>query len=134
MRVFVVGASGETGTRLVPQPIERRHAQVARRRRALGAVPRHLDLLDRDAVMEAVVAHRPDAIFHEATALADLSDFKHFDRTFRHTDLLRAPGHGRPDRGRASGGCHPLRRAHLRQRALRAQRGDGDALGPRQRA
>jgi hypothetical protein len=45
-------------------------------RRALGAEPLHLDRLDRDAVMAAVVVRRPDAIVREATALADLSDFE----------------------------------------------------------
>jgi hypothetical protein len=34
-----------------------------------------LDILDRDAVREAVLAARPDAIVHQATALAGLGDF-----------------------------------------------------------
>jgi hypothetical protein len=42
--------------------------------------------------MAAVVVRRPDAIVHHATALADLSDLKHFDRPFRHTNLLRTRG------------------------------------------
>jgi nucleoside-diphosphate-sugar epimerase len=58
----------------------------------LGAEPLHLDLLDRDAVMAAVVVRRLEAIVHQATALADLSDLKHLDRAFRHTNLLRPRG------------------------------------------
>ena len=42
--------------------------------------------------MAAVVVRRPDAIVHRATALADLCDLKHFDRAFRHTNLLRTRG------------------------------------------
>jgi nucleoside-diphosphate-sugar epimerase len=34
----------------------------------------------------------PDAIVHEATALANLSDFKHFDRSFAQTNRLRTEG------------------------------------------
>jgi len=100
MRVFVAGASGAIGARLVPQLVERGHDVVgssrseekAGRLRALGAEPVVLDLLDPDAVREAVAAARPDAIVHQATALAGLSDFKHFDRTFAQTNRLRIEG------------------------------------------
>jgi nucleoside-diphosphate-sugar epimerase len=34
----------------------------------------------------------PDAIVHQATALADLRDFKHFDRSFAQTNRLRTEG------------------------------------------
>src|SRR5215211_2047785 len=97
MRVFVAGASGAIGTRLVPQLIDAGHDVIgthkspasAERLRALGAEPVQLDLLDRDAVIAAVTNQRPDAIIHQATALSDLSDFKNFDRTFHQTNLLR---------------------------------------------
>ena len=100
MRVFVAGASGAIGSRLVPQLIERGHEVIgthkslggAERLRTIGAEPVQLDLLDRLAVIEAVIARRPDAIVHQATALADLSDFKNFDRTFHQTNLLRTKG------------------------------------------
>ena len=100
MRVFVAGASGAIGSRLVPQLIERGHEVIgthkslggAERLRTIGAEAVQLDLLDRLAVIEAVIARRPDAIVHQATALADLSDFKNFDRTFHQTNLLRTTG------------------------------------------
>ena len=100
MRVFVTGASGAIGARLVPQLIEHGHEVVgthkspgsAERLRALGAQPIQLDLLDRDAVIDAVVAHKPDAIVHEATAIPAEIDFKHFDRSFHETNLLRTQG------------------------------------------
>jgi nucleoside-diphosphate-sugar epimerase len=100
MRVFVVGASGAIGTRLVPQLLDRGHAVIgtatsperAKRVSALGAEAVVLDLLDPRAVREAVLAAEPEAIVHEATALADLSDFKHFDRSFAQTNRLRTEG------------------------------------------
>jgi nucleoside-diphosphate-sugar epimerase len=84
----------------VPRLIEQGHevlgtsrsAQSAGRLRALGAEPVVLDLLDPGAVTEVVDAVRPDAIIHQATALAGLSDFKHFDRTFTLTNRLRTEG------------------------------------------
>jgi nucleoside-diphosphate-sugar epimerase len=100
MRVFVAGASGAIGTKLVPQLLDRGHEvigtfrspQHAERVRALGAEPIALDLLDPGAVRRAVLETEPEAIIHEATALADLSDFKHFDRTFHQTTKLRTEG------------------------------------------
>ena len=100
MRVFVAGASGVIGTRLVPQLVDRGHEVIgtfrspdhAERVRALGAQPIALDLLDPAAVRRAVLEAEPEAIIHEATALADLSDFKHFDRTFHVTNRLRTEG------------------------------------------
>jgi nucleoside-diphosphate-sugar epimerase len=100
MRVFVAGASGAIGTRLVPQLIDRGHEVIgtfkspgnAERVRALGAQPIALDLLDPRAVRKAVLETEPDAIVHQATALADLQDFKHFDRGFAQTNRLRTEG------------------------------------------
>jgi nucleoside-diphosphate-sugar epimerase len=100
MRVFVTGASGAIGTRLLPQLLERGHEVVgthhspgsADRLRALGADPVLLDLVDPGAVREAVLEAQPDAIIHEATALAGLKDFRHFDRSFAETNRLRTTG------------------------------------------
>jgi 2-alkyl-3-oxoalkanoate reductase len=100
MRVFVAGATGAIGARLVPQLVERGHEVIGITRspekgdrlRAQGAEPVVLDLLDSQAVREAVVAAQPDAIVHEATALAGLSNFKHFDRSFALTNRLRTEG------------------------------------------
>ena len=100
MRVFVAGASGAIGTRLVPRLIERGHEVTGTSRspakaeglRALGARAVVLDLLRRDAVIEAVAAARPDAIVHEATALADARFSRNLDRTFAQTNRLRTEG------------------------------------------
>ena len=58
---------------------------------ALGAEPIEIDLLDA-AVRKAVLDGKPEAIVHQATALADLRDFKHFDRSFAQTNRLRTEG------------------------------------------
>ena len=100
MRIFVAGASGAIGTRLVSQLIARGHEVIgtfqspghAERVRALGAEPIRLDLLDAGAVRKAVLDAKPEAIVHEATALTNLRDFKHFDRSFAQTNRLRTEG------------------------------------------
>jgi nucleoside-diphosphate-sugar epimerase len=100
MRVFVAGASGAIGTRLVAQLVERGHEVVgthhqpanAERVSALGARPVVLDLVDAGAVRAAVLEMAPDAIVHEATALADMRFSRNFDRTFAATNRLRTRG------------------------------------------
>jgi nucleoside-diphosphate-sugar epimerase len=100
MRVFVAGASGAIGRHLVPQLIEQQHEVIGtyitpdneERLRTWGATPVRLDLLDAEAVRNAVLDAQPDAIVHQATALADLKDFKHFDRSFALTNRLRTAG------------------------------------------
>ena len=100
MRVFVAGASGAIGTRLVPRLIEAGHEVIgtsrsagnADRVRALGAHPIDLDLLDREAVIAAVVVAEPDAIVHQATALAGARFSRNLDRTFAPTNRLRTEG------------------------------------------
>src|ERR687897_3349745 len=100
MRVFVVGASGAIGTRLVPQLIDRGHEVIgtftspehADRVRALGAEALPLDLLDRRAVRKAVLETEPEAIVHQATALANAKWGRNFDKVFARTNELRTKG------------------------------------------
>lgn len=100
MRVFVAGATGAIGTRLVPQLVERGHevigtsrsAERARKLEAKGAEPVVLDLLDPPAVRAAVLAAHPDAIVHEGTALTGSLDTRHFDASFAATNRLRTAG------------------------------------------
>src|SRR3954454_12813972 len=100
MRVFVAGASGAIGTRLVSQLIDRGHEVIgtstspesAERVRKLGAKPVKLDLLDPHAVRKCVLGAAPDAIVHQATALADAKFTRNLDRTFAQTNRLRREG------------------------------------------
>ncbi len=100
MRVFVVGASGAIGSRLVPRLIEAGHDVTgthhspagAERLRTLGAMPVRLDLLDPRAVRKAVLEAEPEAVIHQATALANARFGRSLDRTFAQTNRLRTEG------------------------------------------
>jgi nucleoside-diphosphate-sugar epimerase len=100
MRVFVAGASGAIGTRLVPQLIDRGHEVTGTfttpghgdRIRALGARPVALDLLDPAAVRQAVLDAAPEAIIHQATALSGVRFGRSLDRSFAPTNRLRTEG------------------------------------------
>jgi nucleoside-diphosphate-sugar epimerase len=101
MRIFVAGATGAIGRRLVPQLIGGGHQVVGTYRsateragllRAAGATMIELDLLDAPAVRQAVLGAEPDAIVHEATALAGASFGRKLDKTFAPTNQLRTAG------------------------------------------
>jgi nucleoside-diphosphate-sugar epimerase len=100
MRVFVAGASGALGSRLVPQLIDAGHEVVgthhspasAELLRTLGAKPVMLDLLDAGAVRTAMLESEPDAIVHQATALANAKFSRNLDRTLAGTNELRTKG------------------------------------------
>jgi 2-alkyl-3-oxoalkanoate reductase len=60
--------------------------------RALGAEPVALDLLDARAVRLAVLEAAPEAIVHQATALANVRFGRSLDRAFAATNRLRTEG------------------------------------------
>lgn len=99
MKVFLAGASGALGQRLVPELVARGHSVVGTTRSQnkagriwdLGAKPLVVDALDRDAVVAAVVDEQPDAIVHQLTALSHV-DFRRFERSFEPTNRLRTQG------------------------------------------
>jgi 2-alkyl-3-oxoalkanoate reductase len=100
MRVFVAGAGGAVGKRLVPMLVARGHQvtgtatsrESAETIRRLGAEPVVVDGLDAIGIGQAVAQADPDAIIHEMTALSGKPDFKHFDRWFAQTNRLRTEG------------------------------------------
>ncbi len=100
MKIFVAGATGAVGKRFVPLLISKGHHVVATTRtasktealRALGAETIVLDGLNRSAVIDAVVASRPEAIVHQMTALASVRSLKNFDEEFAITNRLRTEG------------------------------------------
>jgi nucleoside-diphosphate-sugar epimerase len=79
MRVFVAGASGVIGMRLVPLLVAADHEVAGMTRspskveslRALGAEPVVCDAFDAVALREAVVAFHPQAVVNELTDLPD---------------------------------------------------------------
>lgn len=102
MRVFVAGAGGAIGTRLVPRLVARGHQVTASTRsgakvdllRALGAEPVMVDGLDAAAVRGAVTLAEPDVIVHQMTALAGKPNLRKFDTWFAVTNKLRTAGTG----------------------------------------
>jgi nucleoside-diphosphate-sugar epimerase len=100
MRVFIAGAGGAIGGRLVPQLVARGHEVVASTRspekldalRALGAEAVLMDGLDAGSVGEAVARAEPEAVVHQMTSLAQMDDLKHFDDGFAVTNELRTRG------------------------------------------
>ena len=98
LRIFIAGASGTLGRRLVPQLIARGHHVTGTTRsradelRALGAEPVIVEPLDAEAVREAVVRAEPDVVVHQLTALAGLGMTRNFDKAFAVTNRLRTTG------------------------------------------
>jgi nucleoside-diphosphate-sugar epimerase len=100
MRIFVAGATGVLGRRLVPLLIDRGHQVTAMTRRpakadglrAAGADPVVADALDREAVLAAVTAARPEVVVHELSDLAGMRDFRKVKQGFAVTNRLRTEG------------------------------------------
>ncbi len=100
MRIFLAGATGALGSRLVPLLVAAGHEVTGMTRtpakaaalRAAGAEPVVADGLDGDAVVAAVTAARPDAVVNQLTALAGLADLRDFDAAFATTNRLRVEG------------------------------------------
>src|SRR5215207_2492194 len=100
MRIFIAGATGAVGRRLVPLLGANGHEVVGTTRsahkvsdlRALGAEPVVLDVLDAEAVGRAVSEAGPDVVVHQATALSDLSNLRNLDEAFAETNRLRTFG------------------------------------------
>jgi 2-alkyl-3-oxoalkanoate reductase len=100
MRVLVAGASGALGSRLVPQLIEAGHEVIGAHNspagaelvRTLGAQPVRVNLLDARAVRKTVLENEPEAIIHQATALANMKWGRSLDKVFAKTNELRTKG------------------------------------------
>ena len=136
MRIFLAGATGAIGTRLVPQLVAAghtvvgttRHAGKADRLRFLGAEPAVLDPLDRAAVTAAVEKAAPDVLVHELTALSAAGSPRAFTKAFVETNRLRTEGTDiLLDAARAAG----VRRSSRRASAAGLTRGPADRSRPR---
>ena len=100
MKVFVAGASGVIGRRLVPLLVRAGHSVVAMTRsaakadaiRTAGAVPAVADALDQAAVMAVVLSAEPEVVVHQLTAIPPRFNMRRFDREFALTNRLRTEG------------------------------------------
>ena len=98
MRIFLAGASGVIGLRLVPLLVEAGHvvagmtrsSEKAVRLAALGAEPVVCDVFDADALLQAVVSFEPDAVVHQLTDLPDSLD--QFGSRAARNDRIRTEG------------------------------------------
>jgi 2-alkyl-3-oxoalkanoate reductase len=101
MKVFVAGATGAAGKRLVPQLIDAGHSVVGTTRnpekasllQAMGAEAVVADGLDRAAINQAVKQAEPEVIVHQMTDLSNIgTNFRKFDKYFATTNRLRTEG------------------------------------------
>src|SRR5215471_13699253 len=100
MKVFLAGATGALGKRLIPLLVVTGHKVVGATRtlskaetlRDTGVEAVVLDALNREAVLKAVTATRPDIVVHQLTALASMRSLKRFDAEFALTNRLRTEG------------------------------------------
>lgn len=100
MRVFVAGATGAIGKRLVPMLVQAGHAVTGTTHtpdkaaliRSAGAYPEIVNALDQKQVLDAVQRARPNVIVHELTALPQVLNLRRFDQAFASTNRLRTEG------------------------------------------
>jgi nucleoside-diphosphate-sugar epimerase len=100
MRIFLAGASGVVGSRLVPLLVGKGHYVVGTTRtpskievlRSLGAEPMVLDALDRPQVMRAVETSHPDVVVHQLTSLSAMKSLRKMDEELDLTNRLRTEG------------------------------------------
>jgi nucleoside-diphosphate-sugar epimerase len=100
MKIFLAGATGAIGSRLLPTLVEARHQVIGTTRKAAkadairstGAEAVVLDALNRDMVMQAIQTARPDVVVHELTAIPAHLNMRKFDREFTMTNRLRTEG------------------------------------------
>jgi nucleoside-diphosphate-sugar epimerase len=100
MRIFLAGATGAIGRRLVPVLVKAGQAVVGMTRstgktawlRAAGAESVVTDALDAGAVMAAVRKAGPDVVVHELTAIPATLDFQKIEQQFALRNRLRTEG------------------------------------------
>lgn len=100
MRVFLAGATGVLGRRLLPLLLAAGHEVHATTRRPerlkaladAGAEPVLVDALDREALSASVLAARPDAVIHQLTAIPTRINPRTMERDFADNDRLRSEG------------------------------------------
>jgi 2-alkyl-3-oxoalkanoate reductase len=97
VRIFLAGATGVIGRRLVPALIAgghsvvgtTRHAQRAAALRDAGAEAVIVDGDDLESLSTAVVQAEPEIVIHQLTALSAGVDMRHLDRSLAATNVLR---------------------------------------------
>lgn len=99
-RVFLAGATGVVGRRLVPLLIEAGHYVIGTSRSpakiqelgALGVEPLLVDVFDPAALMRAVVSARPQVVIHQLTDLGGALDPVHRTQSLARNARIRDQG------------------------------------------
>jgi nucleoside-diphosphate-sugar epimerase len=100
MRVFLAGATGVIGRRLLPLLLAEGHEVTGMTRsserveqlRAAGAEAVVADAFDADALTRVVAEARPDAVIHQLTSIPSRIDPRKMRRDFATNDRLRREG------------------------------------------
>jgi len=100
MRVFLAGATGVIGRRLVPMLVAAGHevtgttrsSTKAQELREAGVEPVVVDALDSEALKAAVLKARPEAVIHQLTSIPPRIDPRKLERDFAVNDRLRSRG------------------------------------------
>jgi nucleoside-diphosphate-sugar epimerase len=100
MRIFVAGASGVIGRRLVPMLVDAGHSVVGMTRsaeraeglRSMGAEPAVCDVYDAEALRRAVAAAQPEVVLHELTDLPQNLDPRRAKEAYARNDRVRREG------------------------------------------
>ena len=98
MRIFLAGASGVIGSRVVPLLVQRGHVVAGMTRspekvemlRELGAEPVVCDVYDADALNDALAAFAPEHVMHQLTDLPD--DMKRLALYIKRNNRIRTEG------------------------------------------
>ncbi len=115
MRVFLAGATGVIGIRVLPLLIAEGHTVVGMTRspdraehlRALGAVPVVCDVFEAAPLTDAVTGFKPEAVMHQVTDLPDRVD--QLGQFAARNDRMRTEGtHNLIAAARAAGAQHFL--------------------------
>jgi nucleoside-diphosphate-sugar epimerase len=100
VRVFLAGATGVIGRRLLPRLLEAGHDVTAMTRREdraavlreAGAVPAVCDVFDAERLREAVQRAQPDVVLHELTDLPPAIDPRKMEKQAAGNDRIRSEG------------------------------------------
>jgi nucleoside-diphosphate-sugar epimerase len=100
MRIFLAGAGGAIGRRLTPLLARMGHevfgttraAERAAQIEAMSAHPVVVDIFDRDALVAAVIAARPEAVIHQLTDLPSAPGTPGYEGALKRNARLRTEG------------------------------------------
>jgi nucleoside-diphosphate-sugar epimerase len=100
MRIFLAGANGAVGRRLVPLLIAGGHditgttrsPEVARKLDVAGIHPAIVDVYDAAALQRAAIAARPEAVIHQLTDLPQTLDEKELPAAYPRNARIRVEG------------------------------------------